>query len=424
MIPVPSHPTITTPFGKRGPHWSCSRDEMGNGIHTGADFAAPVGTTVVAARPGKAVYCSHGAAFGNHQLEVVYPDGSSDFYAHMSKRTVKNGASVEAGQKIGEVGAEGNATGPHLHFERWKRNGMWNCLNVTDPKPSLDWEAETPRVLEVHIAHLSLQYSISRKEKESDIGRTFEREAGRGASWITGTEAGRGAGSTTEVLTKMAEAYGFKLWHPGKAGLDTDCWIAVSKDAMVTDRFVVDYVPVIPASRDLYKSMGVDFHGKPRWGEKGLITVSFDAAFGPANVCAAHYLTKARHPDAVYAGINHFQWNKKLGKAIGHWAQVAGAGRATAWYGGDQNMNDKRNDQPQGDMFFGAPLTSCWDELEKWPNTGHGTIDVIATYDNDSRVSCVHAAALNDQQFRLHQDHYLVEAVYEVTVKKGAASSR
>ncbi|QYX82672.1 M23 family metallopeptidase [Streptomyces akebiae] len=43
-------------------------------------------------------------------------------YCHLSERTV-NGGSVEAGQKIGEVGSTGNAIGPHLHLEKRPAGG-------------------------------------------------------------------------------------------------------------------------------------------------------------------------------------------------------------------------------------------------------------------------------------------------------------
>ena len=137
--PVPGYPSAT-PYGRRGPYWSCSEDEWGNGIHTGVDYPAPTGARVVAARPGKVVYCGHGTAFGYHQVEILPGDGTRDFYAHMTTRSVPNGSRVEAGEKIGEVGAEGNATGPHLHFERHRvETGPWSCGVVVDPAPSINY---------------------------------------------------------------------------------------------------------------------------------------------------------------------------------------------------------------------------------------------------------------------------------------------
>ena len=50
--PVPGY-TVSTPYKKRGSHWSCDEDSAGNGVHTGIDYAAPAGTKVVAARGGR-----------------------------------------------------------------------------------------------------------------------------------------------------------------------------------------------------------------------------------------------------------------------------------------------------------------------------------------------------------------------------------
>jgi murein DD-endopeptidase MepM/ murein hydrolase activator NlpD len=144
--PVPGFP-VSTPFGRRGPHWGCRRDASGQGIHTGADVAAPTGTPVVAARPGVVRHVSYGAAFGTQQVAVqvdAAAGGGADFYAHMASR-VGNGARVAAGARVGTVGASGNVTGPHLHFERHVRFGSgWSCDVVTDPGPSLRWEDEMP----------------------------------------------------------------------------------------------------------------------------------------------------------------------------------------------------------------------------------------------------------------------------------------
>jgi murein DD-endopeptidase MepM/ murein hydrolase activator NlpD len=139
VTPVPDFPYVDTPYGRRGPYWSCDRDSAGNGIHTGCDFGAPVGARVVAARPGRLVHCDHGSAFGRHQVEVRCTDGTRDFYAHMCDREPEG--EVATGDLVGLVGAEGNVTGPHLHFERHATSsGGWSCSVVRDPQPSIDWE--------------------------------------------------------------------------------------------------------------------------------------------------------------------------------------------------------------------------------------------------------------------------------------------
>jgi len=141
MSPVPAHPTVDTPYGRRGPYWSCDRNAAGDGIHTGVDYGAPTGAKVVAARPGQLVHCDHGSAFGYHQVEVRCDDGTRDFYAHMRMRVAEG--KVAAGAKVGEVGAEGNVTGPHLHFERHATTtGGWSCSVVRDPTPSIEWDED------------------------------------------------------------------------------------------------------------------------------------------------------------------------------------------------------------------------------------------------------------------------------------------
>ena len=63
---------------------------------------------------------------------------------------------------------------------------------------------------------------------------------------------------------------------------------------------------------------------------------------------------------------------------------------------------------------MGGPLTSAWDELGIYQNTGHGNIDVIASYDRDRRVRAEHIQAFPDSDFPLATDHFLVEAWYRV----------
>jgi hypothetical protein len=135
VMPVPGH-SIATDYGKKN-----SRLWPTCGYHTGIDLPAPVGTKVVAARPGITVHVNYGSAFGSHQLAVKCSDGSLDFYAHMSAR-VGHGVHVNAGDKVGEVGGEGHVTGPHLHFERHKTANGWRCSNIANPHASVDWQPQ------------------------------------------------------------------------------------------------------------------------------------------------------------------------------------------------------------------------------------------------------------------------------------------
>jgi len=85
-------------------------------MHTGEDFAAPVGTPIFAAAGGVVVSAELHPDFGN-MVEIDHGKGLSTMYAHTSRMFVKLGDFVRKGQKIAEVGTTGRSTGPHLHFE-------------------------------------------------------------------------------------------------------------------------------------------------------------------------------------------------------------------------------------------------------------------------------------------------------------------
>ncbi|MFF7775231.1 peptidoglycan DD-metalloendopeptidase family protein [Streptomyces tanashiensis] len=100
---------ISTPYRAAGSMWS-------SGYHTGVDFMASTGTTVVAVGPGTVYSAGDGGAYGN-QVVIQHADGTFSQYAHLSSISVSAGQTVSGGQQIGLSGATGNVTGPHLHFE-------------------------------------------------------------------------------------------------------------------------------------------------------------------------------------------------------------------------------------------------------------------------------------------------------------------
>tara|TARA_B100000242_G_C43017980_1_gene473518 strand:- start:177 stop:1475 length:1299 start_codon:yes stop_codon:yes gene_type:complete len=87
-------------------------------MHTGTDFAAPMGTPIMASGDGVVVKASWCGGGGNC-VKIKHNSVYSTVYAHLSKfgRGIKKGTRVKQGQTIGYVGSTGMSTGPHLHYE-------------------------------------------------------------------------------------------------------------------------------------------------------------------------------------------------------------------------------------------------------------------------------------------------------------------
>ena len=89
-----------------------------NKMHRGTDFAAPLGTPIMASGDGtikKAGWCGG----GGNCVVIKHNSTYQTVYAHMSKFAsgIKSGAKVKQGKIIGFVGSTGKSTGPHLHYE-------------------------------------------------------------------------------------------------------------------------------------------------------------------------------------------------------------------------------------------------------------------------------------------------------------------
>ena len=89
-----------------------------NKMHRGTDFAAPLGTPIMASGSGRIVKAGWCGGGGNC-VKIKHNSTYQTVYAHMSKfaRGIKTGKKVKQGQIIGFVGSTGKSTGPHLHYE-------------------------------------------------------------------------------------------------------------------------------------------------------------------------------------------------------------------------------------------------------------------------------------------------------------------
>ncbi|MHA3703669.1 M23 family metallopeptidase, partial [Jatrophihabitans sp. YIM 134969] len=98
----------------KGIYNSCFCARWGT-MHEGIDFAAPLGSPILAVGDGVVVQAGPASGFGNWVI-IQHENGDMTIYGHMKYYFVKVGQKVKAGQEIALVGQEGQSTGPHLHL--------------------------------------------------------------------------------------------------------------------------------------------------------------------------------------------------------------------------------------------------------------------------------------------------------------------
>jgi len=90
--------------------------------HKGTDFAAPIGTEILATANGTVVESTRRGGNGKY-VKIKHNDTYSTQYLHMKAQNVKKGQYVKQGDVIGWVGMTGNTGGPHVCYRFWK-NGQ------------------------------------------------------------------------------------------------------------------------------------------------------------------------------------------------------------------------------------------------------------------------------------------------------------
>jgi len=97
----------------------------------GVDYAAPVGTPVVAAGNGHIQFAGWRGGFGRF-IQISHGNGLTSMYGHLSRFAVgiRNGTSVKQGEVIGFVGASGLATGPHLDYRVTRNDRFVNPISI------------------------------------------------------------------------------------------------------------------------------------------------------------------------------------------------------------------------------------------------------------------------------------------------------
>ncbi len=103
-------------------------------LHTGVDFATPIGTPIYATADGVVNTASFSTGGYGYLVKIDHSLGFTTYYAHLNKIVVQKGMFVRHGQLIAYSGNTGQSTGPHLHYE------IRFLGNVIDPKNFMEWK--------------------------------------------------------------------------------------------------------------------------------------------------------------------------------------------------------------------------------------------------------------------------------------------
>lgn len=261
--------------------------------------------------------------------------------------------------------------------------------------------AKRKKKTKLKVAHASLQFSDREKHKEADIKALFEHAIKKNYWWITGTEGkGRRRGTNDKensfYLKKYAPENGYYFFMDP----ENDSWILIKMDVVDWMNSTKNYFyrRVVPASRD---------HGR-----RGVLSKTFkNNLIGTVTVSAGHYLTRGNPYAKDPARRERVSGNRKLARRFGRRLMHMARGKRLSFFGSDVNIAGSP-ETPDQTLIPG--MVTCWEEVGKWPGTGHGNIDVVARPLKDTRVECVSARVYRDNALFLHMDHFLVEAEYEI----------
>lgn len=337
--------------------------------------------------PGKPLAFSGGSeGFGHRAMSVEGGVRSTDMagnrYARGITSTVSGGVSTAIGILERSMG---------VTYLGWS-DTITGIPIPPDPKPA---PKKRKKKVKRTFAHVSLQFNDTDKQHAHDIEKIFSQKFHH----ITGTEAGPKTGNTNKELIRCAKKYGYNLSLTNRY----DTWVAVRKTVIAPGSWTEGAKFVVwRASKHIPKPRG-------RWGDKGIVWGQYkDKDLGEISLGSIHRLTRRG------AGVKLKEASDKaFATKCNTWGKNHAAGSKLAFIAGDMNTSDKN-----ADLFPGSHFTTCWDELKVYPNTGHGNIDVIASWDKDARVKCVSARAHDDKNFFLNTDHFMITATYEIEFLK------
>ncbi|GMN06740.1 peptidoglycan DD-metalloendopeptidase family protein [Croceitalea sp. MTPC5] len=138
--------------------------------HRGTDYAAPVGTPIIATADGTVTESTRRGGNGKY-VKIRHNGTYSTQYLHMKKQKVKKGEFVRQGDVIGWVGMTGNTGGPHVCYRFWKNGAQVDPLR--EKLPTAEPIADSLKIKYLdHIAPIKtqldcIQYKVFEKEEDN-----------------------------------------------------------------------------------------------------------------------------------------------------------------------------------------------------------------------------------------------------------------
>lgn len=228
--------------------------------------------------------------------------------------------------------------------------------------------------------HTSLEAGDTTDQKRHDIDALFDHARAAGNVICTGTEAG--TDPTRSLLEDAAADRGFYYVVGG------DSWVAIDQ-RWATRKVDSGFVKVLDSGSG-HSARGVTY-------------LVVDTPVGRVAVAAMHLLTAKSSEQEPYA-------NGQLQDAAVSWAKEHGP---LSFVCADTNIDDQARN-----VWSSSALTTCWDELGKWPGTietgAQNTIDVISRL-TAGPTRFTTARRYTDKDLDLYADHQLIEAGVKVT---------
>ncbi len=250
----PGSYTLTSGFG---PRWGS--------VHRGQDFGAPAGTPIMAAAPGKVIRAGPAGGFGQWIVIKHTVNGKrfDTVYGHMwpSGVGVERGQVVSAGQVIGQVGSNGQSTGPHLHFEIWP-GGRFAGGHAVDPMPKLSTPPpDVPAPGDNAITRLASGAAPGSQQLPAPTAATLMPNGPNGPQ-------------SSLSIEPFQQKYVDAIVGVGKSmDLPPQAWVIAVATAMTESRLLMYANSTVPASLSIpHDAVGSDhdsvglFQQRPSWG--------------------------------------------------------------------------------------------------------------------------------------------------------------